>query len=138
MIYTISTEKQGSTTFEGDLLGSGTSHSADHSHPGGFISRTPVNGRRASCSACRWFEVSLYWDVDAGQYVVHTIGRSIVPEEIDYARIARTHSPYEVLEFLTVRQPGNVFIASPSLHALAQAAHLDEGIRDAYVNRAIA
>lgn len=137
MKYTITTEQQGTTTFNGTVLGSATSEDLQHNHKGPYVSSTPANGKRPSCSACRWFEVTLYDDEDADEYVVHTVGRSILPDEIDYARVSRTTSAYEVVEILTVRQKGSVFIAAPSLRALAQAAAIDDDMRDAYVNRAV-
>ena len=138
-MITITTAQQGTTTFHGIILGSATSEDKQHNHPGDYLpaSAQPAGGKRPSCSACRWFAVALYDDTDTDEYVVHTIGRSIIPGEIDYARVSRTQSAYEVVEILTVRQKGAVFIAAPSLRALAQAAALDDDIRDAYINRAV-
>jgi hypothetical protein len=40
-------------------------------------------------SSKRWSEVAIYRDDDAGEYVAHEIGRSIVPGEIDRYRVKR-------------------------------------------------
>jgi hypothetical protein len=87
----------------------------------------------------RWFEVDLYVAEIAGErtYVVHTQGRSRVPGEVTRSRIAQTTSAFEVVELLTVNHGGKLYIPRQSSHALAQAAQWDDGIRDAYVNRAV-
>lgn len=134
MKFTITTAQQGTTEFTGEVLGQATSEDPQHNHRTEYVSPLrQTNGQRASCSACRWFEVTIYGTPD--DYVLHTVGRSIVPGEIDYARVIRTASAYEAVEILTVRQKGNVFIPAPSLRALAQAAAKDEDMRDAYINR---
>jgi hypothetical protein len=137
--FTITTAQQGTTTFNGEVLGQAGSYDPRHTHTGDFLPDTQSvpGSKKLSCSACRWFEVTLYDDHDADEYVVHTVGRSILPGEIDYARVSRTSSAYEVVEILTVRQKGSTFIAAPSLRALAQAAAVDDDMRDAYVNRAV-
>jgi hypothetical protein len=74
----------------------------------------------------------------AGTYVVHTVGESVVPGETRLSRISPTPSAYEVIELLTVRRrEQEPFIAAQSSRALAQAAELDDGLRDAYINRAV-
>lgn len=131
--------------FTGRPLGFGTSRRDNHSHyPRNFA------GKGEKCSACRWFEVTLYERVrsddgagsDPGgtvsDYVVHTVGGSDVPGEHRLSRVEFTTSAFEVIELLTVRHPGKEpFIAVQSQRALAQAASRDENIRDAYINRAI-
>jgi hypothetical protein len=129
-------------TFTGVLLGSGSSRSEVHSdHLGDYAARG------TKCSACRWFEVAIYariHDRDTGlyptvkDYVVHTVGGSVVPREKRFSRIQTTTSPYDVIELVTVRPVDREpFIASQSARALAQAADVDDGIRDAYINRAV-
>jgi len=87
----------------------------------------------------RWFEVDIYVGAVADEktYIVHTQGMSRVPNEVTRARIAFSASPYEVIELLTVNHDGKLYIPRQSSHALAQAAQWDDGIRDAYVNRAV-
>lgn len=133
--------------FTGALLGSSTSYSVDHTHAAG--QHAP---RGAKCSACRWFEVYIYRRartngagptgnglVDTpADYVVHTVGGSSVPGERRFSRVEFTSSPFEVIELLTVRPVDrDPFIAAQSARALAQAAELDDGVREAYINRAV-
>lgn len=125
--------------FTGIRLGHNTSHQEAHGHPPEFAPKG------SKCSACRWFEVSIYrrFDTDGtdfapNDYVVHTIGASIVPGEQRFSRISITSSAFEVIEFLTVRKVGeDPFITVQSSRALAQAATKDELMRDAYINRAV-
>jgi hypothetical protein len=119
--------------------------------------------RGERCAACRWFEVRIF-EVEAelpsppheitrqsngtvmieneesprGRYLLLTYGRSDVPGEINRRAARWTNSPYEVLEFLTQRGPRGVHLPGTSARALAQAAQYDDGINDAYVNRAVA
>lgn len=138
--------------FTGQLLGFGTSRRDNHNH---YPRRFAAKGEK--CSACRWLEVYLYRryadeEVDLAatpptlakitpvptDYVVHTVGATDVPGEHRLSRISFTTSAFEVLELLTVRRPGDEpFVAAQASRALAQAASLDRGIRDAYINRAV-
>lgn len=80
----------------------------------------------------RWFEVAIYRTVE-GEYVVHTMGKSIVRDEQTRARIIRTSSPYEIVEVLTVTHRGDTYVPNASTRALAQAAAHDTGVREAYL-----
>lgn len=133
--------------FHGAIIGSATSERDDHrGHPG-----TEYAPRNVKCSACRWLEVTIYLrrngdpstnDAPTYDYVIHTLGASDVPGEIDFVRLWETSSAFEVVELLTVRRnraPGNTetFIPVQHARALAQAASIDDEIREAYVNRAV-
>ena len=139
-------------SFIGALLGASTSQTEVHTdHPDEYARR----GEK--CSACRWFEVYIYrrkTDVNVRSdahtsadfdnyravydYVVHTVGGSAVPREKRFSRVQGTTSPFDVIELLTVRPVDrDPFIAAQSARALAQAADLDDGIREAYINRAV-
>lgn len=140
-------------TFVGVRLGHGSSERDQHNH------ETDFAPRRVRCSACRWFEVAIYrrysltgvdletdpnrpqtYPVEpvAHDYVVHTVGVSIVPGETRLSRISVTESAFEVVELLTVRKSDeDAFITAQSARALAQASDLDDGVREAYVNRAV-
>jgi hypothetical protein len=119
--------------FEGALIGVSSSRGNEHSHVG----RTQYAVRGVRCSACRWFSVEIYLRPD-DSYVVHTVGDTIVPDERRLARVTATTSGYEVVEILTVRKPGaEPFITAQSARALAQASSVDDGIREAYVDRAV-
>lgn len=141
-------------TFTGRLLGAGSSRRDDHMHD---LLRDRYAPRRIRCSACRWFEVAIYVravdtaidletdpptlsrvPAEDGDYVVHTVGATVVPGEQRLSRISVTESPFEVIELLTVRRHGqDPFLTAQSSRALAQAAELDDGIREAYINRAV-
>lgn len=135
--YTISTERD-ELSFTGRIIGKETSEDSRHSHREAFVTDVPARaGVKPSCSACRWFEITLY-TTDDGRYVVHTVGRSVIPGEIDLGRIATTTSAHVVVDLLTVRKPhGESFLPAPSSRALATAARDDEAIEYAYVNRAV-
>lgn len=78
-------------------------------------------------------------ELDArARYLVLTYGRTRVSGETDKRRAAWTDSGFEVVEFLTQRSGGDVFLPTAAARVLAQAAPLDEGIYEAYVNRAVA
>lgn len=134
--------------FTGVVLGSVTSRWKTHTaHRGEYAPRGET------CGACRWTEVTVYRrnlpstpdpasaaspffaDHD---YVVYRVGRSVVPGETQRRRWDESTSPFSVVEFLTVR-PDNGDPYMPPQHArvLAEAAMLDHGLRDAYINRAV-
>lgn len=120
---------------DGYLAGSATSARDQHSHD---LRRDRYSPRGVRCSACRWFTVDLYL-VRGGGYVVHTVGGTIVPGERRLSRVTETRSAFAVVEALTVRQPNQEpYLTPQALRALAEAAELDEGLLEAYVNRAVA
>lgn len=104
------------------------------------------------CSACRWFEVRIFrvnyervgteelggWDEPSGKYLVVTYGLTSVPGEVAKRRILFTNSPFSVLEMLTQRRNNVAFLPATSARVLSEAAALDDGLADAYVNRAVA
>ena len=119
--------------FSGVRLGYATSQAQSHTHEGAFV---PSRVRSLKCSACRWQETTIYRTRD-DKLVAFTVGRSIVPDEVDRARIHITGSAFELIELLTVRSGAEPFLPLPSALALAQAAADDDDIREAYVNRAV-
>ncbi len=132
--------------FTGIRLGHETSYQDQHTHH-----PRRAAAKREKCSACRWFEVSIYrryvevetsvgdmLGATGADYVVHTVGASNVPNEQRLSRIAVTESAFEIVELLTVRKiDEQPFITVQSSRALAQAAARDEDVRDAYINRAV-
>ena len=99
--------------FDGLLLAVASSQKLTHNHDG------PSAPPGRTCSACRWVEVTLYRrrvprsvvgpneSFHDHDYVLFTVGRSIVAGEHDIPRLVETSSPYEVVEALTVRRaPG--------------------------------
>lgn len=141
------TAGDGTYTFVGMLLASATSEWATHGHEQEFA------GRGERCSACRWTEIEIYRVPDnvlaaalvepyvggpLGKYLVVAKGCSVVPHERTFVRATWTSSPYEVLEILTQRRGERVTLPGPAARALSVAAEYDEGINEAYVNRAVA
>jgi hypothetical protein len=121
-------------SFTGAKLGHGSSARNHHNHNTSIDEFAP---QRYRCSGCRWFEVDIYLTAE-DRYVVHTTGVSVVPGESRLSRISVTESPFEVIELLTVRKKNEEpFITTQSARALAQAAEVDDGIREAYINRAV-
>lgn len=98
------------------------------------------------CAGCRWFETRVFRlsDVDSRtlndvRYVLHYVGRSIVPGEVDLPRHELAISGHEVVEAYTVRKYNErPFITKPGARVLAQASNYDPAIEDAYINRATA
>jgi len=138
--YTVTDQYGQDVNVDAYLLGFATSEQPQHdenAHP-----EDDTAPKRVRCSACRWFEARVFDvsdDENAGsRYLVHTVGRSIVPGESDRNRVAFTNSAFEVIEVLTVRQGGVPKLPVASGRALAQAAALDEEIAHAFVNRAVA
>jgi len=124
-------------TVFGSLLGRATSEQDEHNdHVGAHA------GRGERCSACRWFEVlilNVSEDEEAGvEYLLYTVGRSIVPGETDRIRTVWTDSPRKVVAALVVRQDGQPRLPIASDWALAEASDLDDDIADAYENRLVA
>ncbi len=105
----------GEYVFRGRLLGGGTS---------------AAPGKR------RWFEVAIYKDL-TNRYVVYTVGRTTVDDEVPLIRLLETFSAFEVLQSLVVHHNEKTYLPRQSDRALAQAAHWDDDIRDAYINRAV-
>ena len=78
-----------------------------------------------------------------GHYLVHKMGHSSRGGEKQLNTLIFTSSPFEVVEVLTIRSGGNgavrkePYLPMPSARCLAAAAAFDDGIKDAYVNRAV-
>jgi hypothetical protein len=123
--------------FHGSLLGEASSQGDTHNHPDtDYVQRgTDAAGRKLKCAACRWHEIDVY-RTDDGRYVLHTIGETIIPGEKVFEKVYFTPSAYELIELATVRA-NPPYLPRTSAQALAQAAALDAGIRDAYLNRAV-
>lgn len=151
MRYVISGRDGEVLSFDGRLLGYASSHRESHDHAvshddsGVLVTFAPPGER---CSACRWFEVRIF-EVEnevndaerlvdrRGRYLVVTAGMSQVPGEVEMRRVSWTDSGYEVVEILTQRRGERPFLPAPSARVLSQAAAWDNGIRDAYVDRAV-
>lgn len=130
-------------TLYGQRLAFSSSRRDSHTHLGDFA---PPGWK---CSRCRWFEVGIYRlgdgdethlercdpapPINGARYVVHTVGRSIIPNEIDYARVAWAESPHRVIELLVMQREGHrPKIPEASATAIDEAASLDPAIDDAY------
>lgn len=135
--FEIHTAQQGTRTFTGEVLGAATSASDFHTHPGPHVPPgRDEQGRKNKCAACRWFEVTIYDDTTNDEFVLHTVGKTKVPGEIEFARIVSTKSARELVDLAVVRA-NPPYLPAPTSRALAQAADLDDDIRDAYDNRAV-
>lgn len=134
--YDFDTQGERAFEFHGQLLGEGSSRRPRHErlvHPEG---RFAVPGDR--CSACRWFEVRIYAVQDPTErpahrqprttagYYIETVGRSIVPGEVDRRRVRRVFEPHRVVSTLVTEQEDRVFLPYPSRVALDLAADADE------------
>lgn len=125
----------------GRLIGFASSRREEHRHPGSTWA--PVTDlatrRREHCTACRWFEVRIVREHDPVThepvgYVVHTLGNSAIPDDRVFARVARTTSPFEVVELLTKRRHGRVELPAHSARALAAAAQYDVDLERLYLD----
>ena len=83
----------------------------------------------------RWLDMKLYKTSD-GEYIVYTIICSGNEDENRY-KIRRTRSPFAVVEYLTLIREGKPYLPRDAALLLAEAANLDDDIREAYVNRAV-
>lgn len=128
--------------FRGTLIGMSTNRRSTHTGH----AATPHAPTTVRCTGCRWFETRVYRldttdsEALAGmRYVLHFVGRSLVPGERDLPRHEVVRGGHEVVESYTMRKPGEQpFITKPGARVLAQAATYDAAIEDAYVNRATA
>lgn len=124
----------GPETIHGMQLGTSSSYRGSHNHVSEFANASA--GER--CSACRWMEVTIVFDVAGEQYIVVISGRSRVPGEIDRCRVERTTSPVWVIETLSMpqRRPGDTpKLSKTALRAVTEAARFDADIADAYAHR---
>lgn len=137
MQITIKLPTGGTETFQGELLGEGSSFHRQHTHTTDYVAagKNPANGRNNRCQACRWQEAFIYDDTTDPKnpvYVVYTRGATIIPGERVYFNLNRTDSAMAVRELLTVRKESGVFIPAPAKMALASAADLDDDLREVY------
>lgn len=126
-------------TVTGIFLGVGSSARSTHAgHDGEDFAPTGVR-----CRACRWFEARIFRFGESadGDYVVYNVGQSIVPGETPRYTVRRVATADEVVNLLATRQTHGGAQSSVSLPAeivLSTASQHDHGIREAYVNRALA
>jgi hypothetical protein len=120
----------------GRLLGFSSGRADDHTdHAGEWAPE------KWKCPACRWVDVSIY-DISqdpaarkrykGGIYLVHTVGRSDLPTEKDFVRIAGARNEFLAVEMLYTRQRGNTYLSVPSSQALAEAAAYDEPLKNVW------
>lgn len=77
------------------------------------------------------------WEPPRAHYLVLTYGRTNVPGELNKRRAEWTDSAFDVLAALVQRRSNEIFLPATSDRALAKAAAWDDGIKEAYVNRAV-
>jgi hypothetical protein len=115
---------------QGMLLGYGTSQRQHHNHSSDENSTSP-------CSACRWFEVRIVRAVDTDEYIVSYRGCTTIPGEDLRETLHTTRSPHTVIEVLTQHRNDHTFIPRTSRLALSEAAAYDDGIEQAWIDRAV-
>lgn len=128
-LYTLATT-DGDYTFTGAKLGFGTSRRGSHlnHHPG---THAP---RGVRCSGCRWTDTQIFWSATDQRYIIHIVGRSIVPGEHDKIRTAWAEAADAVLDGLLISPPRHVRssqgdtaleLPQPNADALQEAAEQD-------------
>lgn len=131
------------TLDDATFLGFGSTERSRHiNHPGSDFSPP-----KTKCPACRWYESRLFkiHGDGAQHYLVHHVGASRVPGEVDWCRYEEAYSAHAVVELFTVRpNPDDTdangrqrlpFLTRPGAAVLAVAAGFDDRIDDAYINR---
>jgi len=142
--HTVLGRDESPVTFRGWLLGRATSRERAHTHRGEFA---PPGYR---CRRCRWFEVTIYrvdpavpadppWTAgEPPAYVVHTLGRSAVPEELTFARVAEAETAHKIMQLLVSygRRGGDERtgprLPEASARAIERAADADPELSAAY------
>lgn len=110
--------------FDGCVIASSTSKQAHHPlliHDEGEYA---AEGTR--CSACRWFDITIYRNLSEGGWVVQTVGRSIVPGEDDRYRVHLCETPRAVVTALAQTRDNNVYLPKVAQRALDEAADNDD------------
>lgn len=128
-------------TFRGRRLSTANSRQERHEHRTHDLDDRFIFAPKGwRCGACRWFEVTIY-AVDGSValdappnavYMVHTVGRSIVPDEIDLARTAWADTADKVIELLVQKRHGRPILPESSAIAIEDAADLDDDLNRAY------
>lgn len=120
--------------FVGVLLGKGSTRRTTHlEHPVGSFP-----GKGKPCSGCRWAEAYILFSDTHNQYVIQTVGRTVVPDEVDFVRTVWCERASEVLKELLLspkrnsgRDPNSKELPPAGRDALEQASGKDTDIRDA-------
>lgn len=136
------------TVNDATFLGYGSTERSRHkNHDGSEFAPQGVK-----CPACRWYESRLFklhppasagTGTDNGSsrrqhYLIHHVGASNVPGEVDLCRYEETYSAHGVVEAFTVRpHSGKPFLTRPGALVLAGAAAHDNEVETAWVNRAV-
>lgn len=117
-------------SFKGELLGTGSSNKATHTHPEG-ANPTP-EGKIIHCSGCRWTEIKIYQQyIDApkglayGQYIVVIEGYSVFSFDTHRTRAIWADEPNDVIAGLCSNkgrnsEPRMTFIAREALREAAK------------------
>jgi len=129
--------RDGVLTITAQFIGFGTSKKPRHRfHDGRAYAQTTE-----SCGLCRWFETRIF-KIDTDDYVLHHVGVSTVPGEVNFPRHERVYSPTAVLESYVVRPRPNdsnqqPYLPRPSAQALALAVDFDPELAERYDRRAV-
>lgn len=107
-----------------------------HEITGELIGAATSRGRNRR-SPSLWFEVRII-RVEDGDFVVSLRGCTTERGETDRHAVHRTESAYTVIELLTQHNAtGAAFIPRTSRIALSEAAHRDERMEEAWIDRAV-
>jgi hypothetical protein len=125
------------------FIGLGTSRMGDHRghEPGTVQPRRPTHVDRrdwTNCGACRWSELRIFRDEDAGVYLVHTVGRSLAEGERTLSWLAWADSPQNLFRTLQERPGGrqrSARLSVPATQALEMAAGYDQRLYELLVRR---
>lgn len=126
----------GALRVRASFIGMGSTRSDRHQdhNPGEY----PVKTRGEKCNLCRWYETRVF-RLGENDYVVHHVGRSIVPGEVDMPHHESAYSADEVIELYTVRKDDkDPFLTRPGARALSQAVQFDDELREARRRSAVA
>lgn len=126
-------DRERTVRFAGVMLGEATSRWRTHSGHSDTYAR-----RFSRCGACRWTEVRVY-RTEAGSYVVETVGRSLVPDEVDLSRVTVSESAAGAVETLHTYDADEVrYITKTAREAALAAAALDDAFAEAFMVEEVA
>lgn len=126
-------DRERTVRFTGVLLGEATSRWERHTDH-----ELPYAPRFERCGACRWTEVRVY-RTEAGSYVIETVGRSLVPDEVDLSRVTVAESAAGAVETLHTYDQDEVrYITKTAREAALAAAAQDEKFAEAFMVEEVA
>lgn len=137
--------QDGDREVTGTFLGMGTSRMGDHRghEPGTVQPRRPASVDKrdwTNCGACRWSELRIFAGADDDVYYVHTVGRSLAPNERTLSWLAWAATPQDLFRTLQERPGGrhrSARLSVPAMQALEMASGHDQRLYRLLVERNI-